>query len=225
VTFRKALHAALRELDGAYERQLERCAALMHHAFALKSDRTRLREDLRARAQYLVEATLDRGLRSFVLAAVNEVAGEREWLEALVMIIADRPADTWTDDDAAGFEMRLSDMARRFRNLERLVQEATDTNREGFDARRITITRPDGSEVHKLVWVDHHARELIDRVLAEVRGHLAGFAAEQQWAVAAAVAEAIFAGSARPAPPMIGGDASSAQRIAPRRRRATGERS
>jgi hypothetical protein len=226
-TFRKALLAALRELDGAYERLLERCAALMHEAFALKADKTHLRDDLRARAQYLVEGTLDRGLRSFVVAAVNDAASEREWLEALLMIVADRPADTWTDDDSAGFEMKLSDMARRFRNFERLIQEATDASRDGFDARRVTITRGDGSEIHKLVWIDEHARELIARVLSDIRGHIASLSAEQQWAVAAAVTEAVFTGDGARDRSMIGeagGAEQTADSMAARRLRGAGEK-
>lgn len=160
--FRRALLSALRELQTHYGRLLEQCRELIHNAFGVHSDVKRLREDLRVRAQYLVGKVIEPRLRSFTLAAVNEESSDQEWLESIVMIIADRPAESWSEDDRLAFELNLGEMARRFRNLEALQKEAVRQGREGFDARRITVTEPGGREVHRLVWVDAEERPRIE---------------------------------------------------------------
>ncbi len=192
-TFRQSLRNALRDLEGAYDRLLERSAILVHKAFGTAGDPSGLRADLRIRAQYLVGAVIDRRMQALILAAVNDRVSDREWLEALVMIIADRPAESWSDEDALAFELRLSDVARRFANLSALVHDKAAAGLDGFDARRLTITRADGSEDHKLVWIDNQSRDAIDRIAREVGVHVEGLPREQQFAVAALVAENVFA--------------------------------
>ncbi len=64
----------------------------------------------------------------------------------------------------------LSDLARRFKNLEALQKEVAAGSRSGFEVRRLTVTRPDGSEIHRMVWVDQEQQRvdpLIETVLAE----------------------------------------------------------
>ncbi|MEA5507009.1 hypothetical protein VB735_28725 [Halotia wernerae UHCC 0503] len=53
---------------------------------------------------------------------------------------ADKSAESWIDDDAIAFEMKLADLVRRFKNLEALQKEVA-ANGEGFEARRITLTK------------------------------------------------------------------------------------
>lgn len=174
--FRKALFNALRELQLYYERLLERCRIAIHRAFGVRADVDHLREDLRVRASYLAGKVIEPRLRSFIQAAVDEVASEREWLEALVMIVADRPAESWTKDDLLAFEMNITEMARRFANLEALQKQAANEGLEGFDARRVTITEPTGEEVHSLVWVDRRQRATIeahaDRLLKDIQDYV-----------------------------------------------------
>ncbi|MCT7980491.1 DUF4007 family protein [Laspinema olomoucense] len=122
----------------------------LYEAFGIRSPETKLREDLRVRASYIGGQSLERRLTSFAQAAADESKSDKQWLEALVMIVADKPGESWTDEDATGFEIKLSDIARRFKNLEALQKEVAAKG-EGFDARRITVTRPDGEETHLMV--------------------------------------------------------------------------
>jgi hypothetical protein len=39
-------------------------------------------------------------LKRFIRAASDESKSDSQWLETLVMIVADKPAESWTDDDA-----------------------------------------------------------------------------------------------------------------------------
>jgi hypothetical protein len=67
--------------------------------------------------------------------------------------------------------MKLADLVRRFRNLE-ILQKEVAAKGEGFEARRITITRPDGNEFNRMVWVDRgresQVEEIVDKILAEL---------------------------------------------------------
>jgi hypothetical protein len=171
--FRKALVATLRELQLHYERLLDQCGAVIHDAFGVRTAVDHLREDLRVRASYLAGNVIEPRLRSFIAVALDESADDRDWLQSLVMIIADRPAETWTKDDLLAFEMNVTEMARRFINLEALQKQAAREGLEGFDARRITVTEPTGEEVHRLVWVDRQEKAVIEahaqHVVQEIR--------------------------------------------------------
>ena len=89
----------LREINTAYGSLLHDCQGLLYDAFGVRSDEQKLREDLRVRAKYLVDKCVERSLRSFTQAAIAENKTDEEWLEALVMIIADKPALSWKDED------------------------------------------------------------------------------------------------------------------------------
>jgi hypothetical protein len=142
---RTKLAQILRELHTAYDSLLSDCQSLLAQAFGVRRGDLKLREDLRVRANYLVEKCIEPTLRRFTQAAIEEKAEDKEWLEALVMIVADKPAESWTDKDVTKFEIELADLVRRFQNLEALQKEST-AKVQGFEARRITVTHSDGQE-------------------------------------------------------------------------------
>ncbi len=88
------------------------------------------------------------------------------------MIIADRPAVNWTHDDATSFELHVSEMSRRFANLEVLQKEIAASPKEGFDVRRITLTSPNGEETRRVVWVDRDAKDQVRLKTQELLDHL-----------------------------------------------------
>ncbi|MCJ2543575.1 hypothetical protein [Thermostichus vulcanus] len=196
--FRKKLVQALHEIQTCYERLVTDSQELLYSAFGIRSPMDNLRADLKIRANYLVGQVLEPTLRSFVLAAVDEIKPDHEWLESLLMIVADKPAESWSDEDVTRFEVNLSDLARRFKNLEALQSEVRASKKEGFvdqgscvAARRITITRPDGKETHRMVWMDEgiHAtvQPMIDKILRECRDP------QIQQALVTGLTETIFA--------------------------------
>lgn len=191
--FRQALSGALRELQSASDRRLEQCKELVYTAFAVRSERQRLREDLRVRAQQLRGRTLEPRLTAFVVATTNDVSEEQAWWEALLMVVADKPFDRWGEDDVVAFELKLSDLARRFANVEAVLHDLKAPDRAGFDARRVTITAPDGREVHRLVWFDEYVRDAARRLHDDLRPRLSSIPDEQRFAVIAALAESVLA--------------------------------
>ncbi|MEL7314606.1 MAG: hypothetical protein AAFN08_06605 [Cyanobacteria bacterium J06559_3] len=160
--FREQLVETLREINAAYDTLLNECQDLLYSAFGVHSDRTKLRSDLQFRASRLLGNCVEASLNRFARAAADEGKGDRPWLEAVVMVIADKPAESWMDEDVTRFELNLSDLSRRFKNLEALQASVKATSKGGFEARRVTVTRPDGTEINTMVWADHEHYAKVD---------------------------------------------------------------
>lgn len=160
-----ALEGALEELSGAYDALLDRLAATLRAAFDTRGPDRALREELRSRARHLIEHVIDRRLRSFLLMAANEEFDDREWLEAIATVLAQKPPGSWTDTDVAVFESAVLEVARPFRRLEVLHLQMATSQQEGFSARRLTMTRPDGTEKSRLVWQEDSRAAALERVL------------------------------------------------------------
>ena len=161
-TYRERLVEALREINGAYDALLSECQDLLYSAFGVHSDRTQLRQDLQFRASRVLGNCVEASLNRFARAAADDAVADRPWLEAVIMVIADKPAESWTDEDVTRFELNLSDLSRRFKNLEALQASVKATSNGGFEARRLTVTRPDGSEINKLVWASDEHQAKVD---------------------------------------------------------------
>ncbi|NEP58320.1 MAG: hypothetical protein F6K31_15100 [Symploca sp. SIO2G7] len=166
-TLRKKLVQALHEIQTAYDCLLSECKARLHDAFGVSVNEAKLREELRIRSHALKGQCVERLLRSFTLAAVDETKTDAEWLEALVMIVADKPAESWVDEDVTRFEIQLADLTRRFKNLEALRAEVAAKG-GGFEARRITVTRQDGEEINQIVGIDRDCQERIEELVEQV---------------------------------------------------------
>jgi len=150
--FRKRLVQCLHEIQTAYEALLSLCKTRLYDAFGVRQE-ANLREDVLVQATPLVGRCLEPTLKRFILAAVDEQPTDAEWLEALAMIVADKPPKSWNDDDLLRFELGLSDLVRRFRHLEALQKEVR-TRGSGFSAKRLTVTEQDGYEVNQIIWMD-----------------------------------------------------------------------
>ncbi|MGB2924287.1 MAG: hypothetical protein WBB82_03220, partial [Limnothrix sp.] len=98
----------LREIHGAYDVLLTESRQLIFKAFGVRSEETKLREDLQVRCRYLVGQCIEPTLKRFMLAVLNPEAGDRQWLESLLMIIADKPTESWTAQAVMPFEVSLA---------------------------------------------------------------------------------------------------------------------
>ncbi len=188
--FRAKLVHALKELHSAYDALLSESKNLVYKALAVRSDKKKFREDLRVRATYLSGQVIEQRLRRFILALTNEDEETRIWLETLLMTIADKPPRVWTDTDVIIFETKLGDLARRFRHVEAIQREFARDVGKGFDVRRVTVTKPDGSETNRIVWIDREERHKIDKIAKSILRDNG----EIKEAVAAVLIERVFAG-------------------------------
>lgn len=161
--FRKKLVQCLHEIQTAYDALLSFCKTRLYEALGVRQE-DNIREDLQVQATPLVGKCIEPVLKRFILAAVDDNAEDTEWLEALIMIVADKPLKSWLDEDITRFELALSDLVRRFKNLEALQKDA-DFPREGFVAKRITLTEQNGHEVRQVIWIDTDQEKLLDSIV------------------------------------------------------------
>lgn len=166
-TFSKRLLQALRSLQDAYDELLCQCENLIKRAFAIKIDSPEFRDNLRYRAMNLSSQVIEPRLKSFIYSATDKESDNRSWLESVMLIISNKPPKSWTDEDVMIFEIKLSDIARRFMNLEALQKEVAIPT-ESIDARRITVTYPDGDEIHQMLWIDREKRANIDQIADQI---------------------------------------------------------
>lgn len=165
-TFRKKLVQALQELQTAYDEVLNNCKALIGQGFSASSDIKELRSYLRAIAARVNAHTrvIELTLKRLLSALMNGELDDKVWLESLLMVIADKPVSSWTDNDALSFELKLCEIVRRFKNLEALIDLKSDI-KKGFEARKITVTYPTGEEINEIVWLDHKERGEVDHLV------------------------------------------------------------
>jgi len=163
--FRKKLIQALQELELAYERLLNSSEDLIFRAFAVRTGKVNLRDDLSLRARHLAGDVIEPVLKNFIKMASNTVYTERQWLEAVLMAIIDKPVRSWTDGDVINFESKLSDIARRFRNLEAIQDKLAERPNGEIKTRKVTIMLPDGNNViDDVIWIEKNKQKLINEV-------------------------------------------------------------
>jgi hypothetical protein len=176
------LRSALAELGSEYARLLEKIGNLFHDGFACAGPRSALREELRSRSRPLLRQVIEPKMRAFLSMASEETLEDQDWLEALAMTLVSKPPESWTDHDVGLFEALIAERAQWFRRLELLYHELNGKKSEGFEARRVTLTEPDGNETAELVRVDLSTQELVgdvlDKALAELEERLGKEASE-----------------------------------------------
>ncbi len=166
-SIKQTLVRALNSLQVAYDVLLGQCENLIRRAFAINIDTTEFRDNLRYRAMNLSSQVIELRLKSFILASSDGRLNNRSWIESLLMIISGKPPKSWTDEDVIIFETKLSDIARRFMNLEALQKQIAIPG-EGIDARRITVTYPDGYEIHQVLWIERDRQPNIEKIADQV---------------------------------------------------------
>jgi len=167
-TYARRLAGALQELSGAFQSTLDDCARALSDELALSDSLPDLRAELRVRARNLDGKVLEPKLKSFLFTAVGTELDNNAWLESLVLTISGRPPSAWSDDDLARYHVNLHQLVGAFQRVEALHFEGAARGQEGFTARRVAVTAPDGHEASSVVWVDHSSAGFLDDLAAEV---------------------------------------------------------
>ncbi len=176
------LAAAIAELSSAFNSLRGFVRGELSGHLSLPSTMPDLRLDLRARARRLEGQVIDPSLRSFLFTAADDHLDDEDWLEAIGLAVSDRPPASWRDEDVSKFVARLGEIAGLLGRVEALHFDALASGGEGFLARRVSVTAPDGQERRTVVWVDEtklgELAALADRVREEAR-HLLGGQGEE----------------------------------------------
>jgi hypothetical protein len=164
--FKTRFSQALHVLDTAYDSLLARNREKLCKALAIQNSPGRLQEHLRVRSSSLLAITVEPRLRRFLTAAVEAGADEHSWLESLSMVISDKPVQTWSDDDERLFDVQVNEIARRFINLEALDKAMTARFEHAYDARRVVVTKPDGTEGQRVLWLEQDMRPVVESIVS-----------------------------------------------------------
>lgn len=164
---RKTLENALRELHMSYEELLDNCKKKLKDAFDVPVDGD-IYHILQERARHLVDFCVESKLKNFVSVASDSNIEEGTWLKTLTMIIADKPSELWIDDDLIRFEFNLCDIARRFKDFEKLHEKVAELTDPDLFAMRITITKKKQDELNKMIWINKKNRVHVEKVVEDV---------------------------------------------------------
>ncbi len=185
--YAERLAAAVAELAQSFEALRHMIRDELASQLTLPPAMPALRHDLRARAHRLDGQVIDPSLRSFLFTAADEHLDDEDWFEAIGLAVSDRPPASWRDEDVTRFLARLGEIAGLLGRVEALHFDALAAGGEGFMARRVSVTAPDGQERRTVVWVDESTlaqlNTLADRIRAEARELLGGQAEEALLAV------------------------------------------
>ena len=191
--FRKKLIQALQELELAYEQVLSSSEDLIFRAFAVRTNKVKLRQDLSLRSSHLAGDVIEPLLKNFIKMASNTVYDERQWLEAVLMAIIDKPVRSWTDNNVINLESKLSDLARRFKNLEAIQDKLAEKPNGRIKTRKVTVMLPDGNNVvDDVVWIEESKQESINEITSKIIKESLDYDDTLQKAIIAELIEEVF---------------------------------
>ena len=124
-------------------------------------------------AASLAGEVLDPGVRAFVLTLANDqVEADEDWAKAVATVVASKAPAEWADEDLERFRRELPERVAAFQRLVALHAAHRAGGGGPFEAQRVTVTRPDGSEHVQLVSVDQAHRGRVEQALNEALDRL-----------------------------------------------------
>jgi len=168
-----ALAEFFRELKSSYPRLLEVIRKSIAEATSTNGELVSMRKQLQGQATNLEGRVLDKSLHSFVVAIQRDELSNQEWLENLAMVTLDgTPARSWNDEDINLFSVKIYEMGGALKRLQALLYDRLSKNEKPFEAIRITLTHPDGSEVVDVVSITEQEKVQISKVMGSVTAQL-----------------------------------------------------
>ncbi|MCY3744388.1 MAG: hypothetical protein OXH00_25515 [Candidatus Poribacteria bacterium] len=167
--FFNTLQEALSELEQAYDHLLNSVEQLLVEAFNLSPEKEKFRAELAARAEPLLEVTIDTELKGFLINVYSAGHDFTSWLEAIATLLVKKPPASWVDLDKAQFESNLSQLARKFRHFEAVSYEKQKhTESSAGKLIRIGITRPNHPEQEQVVALPATTEEQANKIEQEI---------------------------------------------------------
>jgi hypothetical protein len=165
--FVEALKRALDELKLSYQDLQDRIRKILVKEFDLAGELESIRPTLTYRADNILIAVNEPGLKAFCLRLIDTNLPEPEWLESLGSFICSMSPSKWADADEDKFEQELSLLCDRFRRVESIAFR-TQKASANESAVRVTITQQDGSEVDNVIYVSKGEEKRVAEIEAEI---------------------------------------------------------
>lgn len=167
--FASGLTDALLELKGHFPSALTSITHLLAEATASTTrELPELQKRLAGQAVNLADHVLDPRLRAFLGALSRDQLPPESWLQNVAMVVADGHSPrSWSDEIAEQFGLQIAELGGALRRTQALLYERVASGGDIFESRRVTITRPDGSEEVEIVALTEAENQLIETKLSE----------------------------------------------------------
>ena len=164
--FFKRLRGALAELQRAYDDLLSELESLLIAAFSLHGTGAEARNEVKGRAQPLLDLTVEPKLKSFIIRIIDDGLDLVGWIEAIATFLATKPPASWYDNDIARFEVSLAEVTRSFLHIELLSFElkkpGAEVSRSDNELMRLGVTALNEPERERVVIISQQDRLLVE---------------------------------------------------------------
>ena len=171
--FAKKLKGCFIEIKSIRQKLLDQLAKEISLSTATSSQIDKMRKQLQGQAENLDGRVIDASLRAFVSAIQRTSLSDEDWLENLSMVALEgKPPKTWIDDDLQKFSLRMTEIGGALNRLQALLYDRLSKHEDGFDAVRLTLTRPDGSETAKVLSISDSERLILEAASENILSEL-----------------------------------------------------
>lgn len=155
---RERLETALVEMRKKYDLMLHESLQKIKDTFGIP-DSSDLYHNLRERAMPLRGVCIERKLKSFIFAATDESVDENTWLKGLLMIAVDKPSELWDDEDVHRLDFYLNDLARRFKQFEKMREKIENSKDSNTMAVNVILSGSEAGEISEIYWTDKNVKD------------------------------------------------------------------
>ena len=169
------LRLAIRELGSSYPNLLSAMRQKLTTALHANTDGSlaALRSNLRERYNGLASFTVDtEGLKAFLGRIADSAGSDDAWLEGVLSFLGKKPADKWGDEDVPVVEYRLSELAQRVLDLERLrlaYQGNSHSGAENIDAIILRVISAKNGEQERLIYASQSRTKALNEAIQRMR--------------------------------------------------------
>jgi hypothetical protein len=171
-TFVTQLKGAVDELKGCYLELLDRIKSHILEKFDLPGTLGDARGALTKIAENILVAVTEARFKAFCHRIMDNKLAESEWLESLGSLVCSKPPPRWQDIDEDTFRYEFAVLASRFRRVESTCFKGNTPGNKG-SAIRIAITKSDGAEIEKVVYISEKEESIAAEMEAEITKLLA----------------------------------------------------
>ncbi len=164
------LRSVLLELQQAFPLCLDGAKNHLLTALKLPAELAPARDEIRQRAAIVQVNAFDARLRSFLVRLRDERLPDREWLESVAAVVANKPPHSWTDSDATAFRAGVTDLAKQLQRLEDVT--LAQGSGGGRHVLRLGITDESGAEQRELLRISPERQPELERAAQRLAGTL-----------------------------------------------------
>ncbi|OAR25085.1 hypothetical protein A8W25_28505 [Streptomyces sp. ERV7] len=170
-----SLTTALDDLTGAGAALRQEVVATIGREFRLPAELTSLRTGLTERLLGFANAPLELNLQGFVSRVLNESLPDEDWLDPIIIRLANRALGDWSDTDVTSFPRQVKEVARALDRVSHLYEAHTrpdsaekETESRQIETHLLTLTTPQGTEERTLIHVPKQSRQVADELVVSV---------------------------------------------------------